>query len=172
VPLTPYYRPPDDTIRTVKESAPNTFGYITRVEIDQIIASMGASGPVYDRLEDLCGAFGVAPLQTRVHEFDENLVVPAAAETTILSYVVPVGQTFEVGSWSAWANVDAEYYLRVNGTQRAGGRTSIAEPSLRVVYLFKAITATAGQTVTISTLRQSPAVLLPFKAELEGVLNG
>lgn len=116
-------------------------------------------------------ALAASDTQTRLHEFQENLAVPSGVETTVLSYTVPVGKTLWILGWEGWADVDAEWILKIDGVQKDGARTSIADVNVKKKDTFVPMIATQNQIVAIRVLRQSPTMSLPFKSVLKGVLN-
>lgn len=105
---------------------------------------------------------------TPVNVFSEVLAL-FATETTILTYSVPVGQTFSITRVIGWGDYDGEFLVRVDGTLMGGGRTSAAERTLHLPYNSGPIVATSGQIITVTIIHYSPAIRL-FRANLLGGL--
>lgn len=98
-----------------------------------------------------------------------SVLVPFNAETNILSYTVPATKIFEVQQVELWGDYFAEYFVRVNGTQKGGTNVSSAERSKTLVYPAS-IVAIAGDIVTISVQHQA-AGFVKFSANLMGSLT-
>lgn len=124
-----------------------------------------------DEVSLITEALGAQTEQTILNEYGENLAVPSGVETTIQTYTVPALKVADLRIVSAWADVDAEYIVKVDGVQKAGGRTSIANPSFFLDMGLYPISMTAGQILTIRCLRQSPSLTLPFKSHIMGVVD-
>lgn len=87
---------------------------------------------------------------SQLNVFSSASVPAGGIVTTILTHTVPVGKTDHIGTLVCWGDVDADYQLKVNGTQVGGGRSSIAVPTLVVSYGNGAIPAVAGDVITVT----------------------
>jgi len=135
------------------------------IEIRDLATSAGAT------LSQILIALVGDPVQQTIHEFGVHAAVPPGVETTVLSYPVPLGKTLSIFRFAAWADTDAQYFLKVEGAERDGGRTTIAALTLAREFYNTPVFAAEGEVVTITALRQSPSATLPMRAALMGVLN-
>ncbi len=122
-------------------------------------------------LDELTLAFGADSTQTIINQFASNATVPKSSETNVLSYTVPTGKTFRITGWDGWGDNDGEWFVRVDGTQVHGGRTSIAEPMSQNAFFLDYIEVQSDEVVTISVEFFRGSATQPFKAQLRGVLN-
>jgi hypothetical protein len=143
-------------------------GAIDSIVTDSAVTLLEGIESAVALLNDYVGA---SVDQSQVEEFASNPSVPKSSETIVLTYTVPSLKTLRIRSWSAWADTDAEYFLRVDGTQKDGARTSIARPQAENAFFLDSIEATAGQVVTIRALYSTGSPTQPFKATLKGVLD-
>jgi hypothetical protein len=95
--------------------------------------------------------------------------VPFNLETNILSYTVPATKIFEIQQVELWGDYFAEYFVRVNGTQKGGTNVSSAERSKTLSYPAS-IVAIAGDIITISVQHQA-AGFVKFSTNLMGSLT-
>jgi len=85
-----------------------------------------------------------------INEFGENAAVVSGVETTILSYVVPVGSTLYIQGFYGSSGESAVYRLKKNGTAKGVLRTSPSRPTEKLCYQDGVLTAVAGDTVIIT----------------------
>jgi hypothetical protein len=99
------------------------------------------------------------------NEFSEVLA-PSGVETVILtrSVIAPVAE-FDIIQCYGWGDYDGEFFIRIDGTQKGGGRTSAADRILYIAYDLGPIKVFPGQTVTVSILHYAPGARL-FKCNL------
>lgn len=90
--------------------------------------------------------------------------------TTILDYVVPVNNRFRIDSVRAWADVDAEYYVMIDGLQVDGYRTTPANLTMSIDSTSIQF-ATAGQHVVIGATHFRDNGSKTMKAVLQGALE-
>lgn len=83
--------------------------------------------------------------------------VPRDAETTVASYVVPVGYTFRLQGLIATGSADAEWIVYDNTTEVYRTRTSGGERGKEVLH-GNAIPFGAGHTVAVKAVHQEASV--------------
>lgn len=107
---------------------------------------------------------------TRVTEYGSVTLVPYNTETTVVSYTVPVGQTFYITNivGTGDAPQGARYTCYVNLTQFAGARSSLAEPTITIKAPYGERTATAGQTILVRVTHYYSAGTGDFEATIFG----
>lgn len=110
---------------------------------------------------------GVDGVKTNL--YGTQLTAPGI-ETTLISYVVPVGKTFSVTDMIGWGQYDGEFLIKVDGTEVGGGRTSPSFRTLSLSYLNAPITVNAGSGVTV-TITQYSTSAETMKANLLGTLS-
>lgn len=91
---------------------------------------------------------------TAVNQF-ASILVPSGVETTITSYTVPVGKTFEMTGIIGWGDYDGEFLIYVDGSPVGGGRTSASSRTLNLHYNEATIDATASQVVAVRVTHYS-----------------
>jgi hypothetical protein len=101
-----------------------------------------------------------------VNQFDEDSV-PYNVETTILSYIP--ASTLLVSQVIAWGDVAGEFFIRVDGTQVGGGRTSEADRTIILPYQTP-IEVASGSAITISVVHFKASSEM-FKTNLIGDLT-
>jgi hypothetical protein len=98
-----------------------------------------------------------------------SVLVPFNTETNIVSYTVPATKIFEIQQIELWGDYFAEYFVRVNGTQKGGTNISSAERSKTLTYPAS-IVAIAGDVITVSVEHQA-AGSVKFSTNLMGSLS-
>lgn len=112
-----------------------------------------------------------APLITaNVVNLYGEATVPVATETTVVSYTVPVGKTLHIYGMIGWGDWDGEFFVKVDGAMKAGGRTSSATRTLSLDVKNAPIIALSGQVVTIRTYTDTALASKMMKANLMGGL--
>lgn len=106
----------------------------TEFTLDQILAALTSGLPTYTY---------------RVNPYSEALV-PFNVETTVLSYLVPVGQTFYIIGMMGWGDTTGEFFVKIDDTIVGGDRTTAAKPSCFRDYTAAPIKANAGSLITIT----------------------
>lgn len=96
--------------------------------------------------------------------------VPFSAETTIVSYTVPLTKTLDLTGIICWGEYVGEVFVRVDGVQRGGGWTTAAQITLDLEFDDAPVVATPGQVVTVSIIQYNPA-MRHFKANILGGTN-
>jgi hypothetical protein len=96
-----------------------------------------------------------------------EVVAPFNTETTIISYTVPAGPSFKITAVEVWGDYFAEYFVRINGTQKSGTNVSAAERSKSLEFETGPVVALAGQVITISVQHQAMGNV-KFHANLMG----
>jgi len=114
------------------------------------IQTNGATETTLEAIELLLQS-GLPTYTGRVNQYGE-ILVPFNTETTILTYVVPVGQTFYILGINGWGDTNGEFFVKVDGNIVGGDRTTAAVPSCKVNYQAAPIPANAGSVVTISVV--------------------
>lgn len=150
-PSTPPQDGDDETISPQSNSrsllAADQFGNTRRILVDTDRA-------VYVHvLHDSSGDTG---FDNTVNSYSETLV-PFATVTTILTYSVPLGQTFHITEVIGWGDTNGEFLVKVNNITKGGGRTTAATPNFIGDYVMAPIIASAGDTVTITAEHYNPS---------------
>ena len=108
---------------------------------------------------------------TSVTSFAEITSISANIETTITSYVVPVGKIFSLAGFVSTGNVEAKYIIKVNGVENLVIRTTPAMLTGDMSFKMAFPLATAGQTVSLTTIHDIMAVLGEFQGTILGFIN-
>jgi hypothetical protein len=82
--------------------------------------------------------------------YAENLAVPPSSTTTLFTYVVPAGVTFNINGLIGWGTYDGEWLITVNGANKGGGWSSPSFRTIELDYLSIPIVAVAGDTVAVT----------------------
>lgn len=106
---------------------------------------------------------------TAVIETGTSLAVPALIDTTVVSFVVPVAQTFSIVGFVGSANVNSEYFLKVNGTTKIVARSTSSNLTIDISFKLAHPLATAGQTVAL-VVNHTSAVAGDFSGTILGYL--
>lgn len=126
-------------------------------------------------LTSTAGALNVSVVSTvaastPINVFGSNLA-PVATETTVVSYTVPAGRTFDITGFTGWGDWDAEFLLKVDINVVGGGRSSPSDRMIVVPYGVATITATAGQVVSVTAITNQADATQMMKANLLGSLR-
>ena len=92
---------------------------------------------------------------TNLNQYSENNAVPSGIQTTLFTYTVPAGKTYNLDGFVGWGTYDAEFLVLINGTNSGGGRNSPTQRTLEVDYLNTPIVVSAGQTITVTVQHYS-----------------
>lgn len=95
-------------------------------------------------------------------------LVPSSTETTVVSFVVPALTTLHLTGFVGTGDIHARYRLYINASAKLAGRSSVAEPTVDLSLKMAAITATAGQTVTLKATHFASGLM----GEFEGTILG
>lgn len=117
------------------------------------------------------GLAGLPKFDSTVNVFSSALVAFNTV-TTILSYLVPAGQTLYITGIDGWGDTDGEFLVKVDGVEEGGGRTTAATPNVQRDYKTAPIIATEGQTVTITACHFNPSAKTMKGNLLGGIVNG
>lgn len=107
-----------------------------------------------------------------INVFDEVGAVPAAVQTTILTYVVPGGQTLKLKQIEVGGENIAEYEVIIGGNVEARKRTWFSGPFTQV-FNFKAnalLEISSGTVILVKVLHNRPT-MAKFEARLLGELQ-
>lgn len=128
-----------------------------------VTANQGAPGAQPWPVSVVSGSFGA---NTNVYG---STLAPFNTETAIVTYTVPSTKIFDIVQVELWGDYFAEYFVRVNGTQKGGTNVSSAERSKTLSYPAT-IVAIAGDVITVSVQHQA-AGNVKFSANLMGNLT-
>jgi len=81
--------------------------------------------------------------------FNFTTLVPTNTETTVTTYTVPVGKTFNFLGFVASGNANALYKLYIAGSPVLAGRSSVANLTLQMTYAMSPFQALAGETIVL-----------------------
>lgn len=134
--------------------------------------STGTAGTPSSQVLSVQGISGMTPIAVQlpgdsVVEYGVATLIPSATETTIVSYVVPVGKTFHGIGFVATGNSHGLFRMYFNGVAKIAGRSSVAVPTMDISFKQATTTALAGQTVTIKVTHYAPST-----ADFEGTILG
>lgn len=155
----------DDATDTVvaNQGTPNTPANGWPVKITDGVNILGTpANPLVVTSDGLAGV--------DVNEYDEDAAVSPSILTAIVTYMVPGGNTLKITGIVGWGTYDGEFVLKVDGVSKGGGWSSPSSRTLQVFYDAGTISATAGQTVTLSVIHYS-STAQTFKANLLGALQ-
>ncbi len=82
--------------------------------------------------------------------YAENLAVPPNSTTTLFTYVVPAGVTYNINGLIGWGTYDGEWLITVNGANKGGGWSSPSFRTIELDYLNIPIVAVAGSIVAVT----------------------
>ena len=128
-----------------------------------VTANQGAPGATPWPVTVVSGSFGA---NTNLYG---SVLVPFNTETVIKSYTVPATKIFEIVQIELWGDYFAEYFVRVNGTQKGGTNLSSAERNKTLAYPGT-IVCIAGDVIDISVQHQA-AGFVKFSTNLMGSLT-
>ena len=83
-------------------------------------------------------------------EHDSVSGVMEDVETTVVSYVVPAGQTALLLGATGSGDASAEWWIKVDSTIVEYNRTSTSDRNLKVNYNSGSISVAAGSTITLT----------------------
>ena len=120
-------------------------------------------------LQDVLEALGGGSSADKQSFFDSEDLL-AGIPTTVLTYIVPSGKKFKIENVRGWADVDAEYYIKIDSTQVDGYRTSPAQLTMSIESAAIQY-ALAGQAITVGATHFKTGVPQTIKIILQGVLE-
>ena len=82
--------------------------------------------------------------------YAENLAVAPNSTTTMFSYTVPAGVTYNVNGLIGWGTYDGEWLITVNGANKGGGWSSPSARTLQLNYQNIPIVAMVGDIVAVT----------------------
>lgn len=106
---------------------------------------------------------------TIYNQYEENDTVPSGTPTTLWSYTVPNGETFELNGFVGWGTYNGEFLITHNDVTSGGGWSSAAVPTLVVGYGNSPIVCNAGDTISISVTHYSTQTQI-FKVNALGTI--
>ena len=92
---------------------------------------------------------GLATSGSPWNVYGEAAVPAGGVHTTVLTVSVIVGTTIKIQGLTGWGDTDADYSIKVGGTKKGGGRSSIAVPTLNVDYYSGAIVVVGPAVITV-----------------------
>lgn len=107
---------------------------------------------------------------TPVGDLGSVSLVTSDTETTITSYIVPVGSVFYFLGFLGQGDVHAVYRIYHASTAKMSGRTSVAVPTVQVSFSYAIFSAEAGETVSLKVTHSSPGILGNFEGTIMGYL--
>lgn len=143
--------PPNSSGTQMEVRTEATNGYARQVVVV-------ADPSVTDGIAPVDGVKGLVVQQYQglpINQFG-SVSVPSSTETTLVTYIVPMTKTLLIKQVVAWGDYDAEFFIRVDGTQVGGGRSSPSDRTLVLSYAAP-IMANAGQTVTVAAMQYAPS---------------
>ena len=84
-----------------------------------------------------------------INSYDKILAVPRLVETTIVDYIVPIGEVFSFTAGKATGDTEATYYLQVDGNNIESVRTSWCDRTANFETSQGAFQADGGSVVRI-----------------------
>lgn len=106
-----------------------------------------------------------------VVEYGEITGIGSGSETTVVSFIVPIGKTFNVSGFVASGDVDAQYFLRVDGVLTIVSRTTSANLTTDISFKLSFPIATAGQTVALRAEHDAIAASAEFNGTILGFIK-
>lgn len=104
---------------------------------------------------------------TSVVQYGVVTLVPSNSETTIASYIVPVGKTFYGLGFVASGNSHGLYRIYFNGVPMMSGRSSTANPTMDLSFKMATPTCSAGNAVEVKVTHYATV-----PADFEGTILG
>lgn len=104
---------------------------------------------------------------TEANTYDDVTLVPTSAETTIVTYTVPLGNTFYFIGLNASGNANALYRLYVDGNIVLAARSSVANLTVSLSYAHSPIKVVAGDTISIKVIHEASV-----SCDFEGTILG
>lgn len=94
---------------------------------------------------------------TPVNQFDEDSAVASTSETTVSTYIVGAGKTFNIEGFMVTGTASGRFKLKIDGTTKAILRTSTAERNAFIQFRKGVIQAIAAETVTVTSYHEETA---------------
>lgn len=104
-------------------------------------------------------------------EYGTVSLVPSLAETTVVSYIVPVSKIFHGYGFIGAGDVNAKFIYYVDILPKVTARTTVAQQTTTINFSFGPFVATAGQTVFVKAKHYISTVLAEFEATILGYLE-
>ncbi len=120
-------------------------------------------------LVDILEALGAQPNAQRISQFGSNTFI-AGVEGTIVSFVVPAGKKVRVTGVRGWADVDAEYAVKIGALQIDGYRTTPADITMDIDTSDTPY-ANAGDTIYLTAQHYVSGAGREFKGVIQGVME-
>ncbi|MGH7975016.1 MAG: hypothetical protein ACREBR_05795 [bacterium] len=92
---------------------------------------------------------GTSNSGTPYNQYEENNAVPPGESTTLWSYTVPVGESFQFNGFVGWGTYDGEFTVTVNAANAGGGWSSPTNRTLIVNYVPSPIVLAAGDQIAV-----------------------
>jgi hypothetical protein len=103
----------------------------------------------------------------KIAEFSNVSLVPPNTATTIVSYIVPTGFTFNFIGFIASGNANALFKIYVNSNPKIAGRNSVANLTLNMNYSFPIFEAYENDIIILNVFHQVNA-----DCDFEGTILG
>ena len=97
------------------------------------------------------------PAAANLNVFVENLSVSPNSTTTLFTYTVPAGVTYNLNGFIGWGTYDGEFLVKLNGSNVGGGWSSPTNRTLSIDYGNTPIIATTGDVITITITNYATA---------------
>lgn len=130
-------------------------------------SALPAGAATEQTLGSILEALGGEPNTQRLSEFGEATFI-AEVDTDIINYVVPAGQRIRIMGARGWADVDAEYYIKIGSTQVDGYRTTPAQLTMDI-DTSEVQYANAGETIHLGAKHFSSGPARTFKGVIQGI---
>jgi hypothetical protein len=140
-----------DVISTAPVGTEN--GLVTRPIITGIVDVNVVSG----------GAAG-----TVANTFGTVTLVPSGVQTTIVTYIVPAGVTFQCVGYIAGGDTNAAFTLYINGTPVLMSRSTVAQQTVQTSFFGANPPVAAGQPITLKVIQQNTGIQGNFEGTILG----
>jgi hypothetical protein len=101
------------------------------------------------------------------YSYNDNTAVIKNVETTLLTYIVPVGKTARVKNFDGSGTADGLFRLKINGATKFTGRLSWNNRNL--IAVLDTLDVTAGNSITV-TVYHTEAQNQTFEVAIGGLL--
>lgn len=105
-----------------------------------------------------------------VSEFGSITSISENTETTVASYIVPVGKIFHAVGFVASGTVNARFNFYIDGVLKMVSRSTAAQQTVDHGFQLVGPTGSGGVTVAIKAIHERPNINADFEATILGYI--
>ena len=103
--------------------------------------------------------------------FGITTLVPSSVETTVASFIVPVGYTFHAVGFIASGSVNAIFQFYLDTAVKSAARNSVAEPTVSIDFNYAYPSLGAGLIAKVTATHYQTGINADFEATILGYLT-